>query len=80
MDSTAAEDVFTRRGLVSRIDVVVRRQAPLDATRAAIEAVLPPGSASPRRRQRKLDLHRTSCARSDCSSGASASSGSSSPT
>lgn len=56
MDLTAAEDVFTRRGLVSRIDVVVRRQAPLDATRAAIEAVLPPGLRVTTPAQRKLDL------------------------
>jgi hypothetical protein len=56
MDVTAAEDVFTQRGLVNRIDVVVGRQATTDAVRAAIEAILPQGLGVTTPAQRKLDL------------------------
>lgn len=58
MSLAAAEDGFTRRGLVSRIDVVVARQASVDATRAAIDAVLPPGVRVTTPAQRKLDLQK----------------------
>jgi putative ABC transport system permease protein len=56
MDITAAEDVFTQRGLVSRIDVVVGRDASVERTRSAIEAVLAPGLRVTTPAQRKLDL------------------------
>ncbi len=56
MDVAAAEDVFTQRGLVSRIDIVVARQASVDAVRAAIEAILPAGLQVTTPAQRKLDL------------------------
>jgi putative ABC transport system permease protein len=57
MDVAAAEEIFTRRGLVNRIDVAVARGASVDAVRAAIESILTPGLRVTTPAQRKLDLH-----------------------
>jgi putative ABC transport system permease protein len=56
MDVAAAEDVFTQREFVSRVDVVVALQASIDAVRSAIEAALPAGLRVSTTAQRKLDL------------------------
>jgi putative ABC transport system permease protein len=58
MDVAAAEDVFTERGLVSRLDVVVARDRSVDAVRTAIEAALPAGLRVTTPAQRKVDLQR----------------------
>jgi putative ABC transport system permease protein len=58
MDVAAAEDVFTARGMVSRVDVVVRRAASVDAVRTAIATALPPGLHVTTPAQRKVDLQR----------------------
>jgi len=56
MDVVAAQEVFAARGLVSRIDVVVRRDASAAEVRDAIAGKLPPGLAVSAPAQRKLDL------------------------
>ncbi len=58
MDIAAAEEVFTQRGLVSRIDVVVSRDAEIDTVRRGIEQVVPPGLHVTTPAQRKVDLHK----------------------
>jgi putative ABC transport system permease protein len=58
MDVAAAEDLFTRPGFVSRIDVAVQRQANLEAVRSSIEAVLPHGLQVTTPAQRKFDLQK----------------------
>jgi putative ABC transport system permease protein len=58
MDVAAAEDVFTARGMVSRVDVVVLRDASVDAVRTAIAAALPQGLHVTTPVQRKVDLQR----------------------
>lgn len=57
MDVAAAEEVFTEPGLVNRIDVVVDRNADLDAVRSAIARALPRGLVVGSPAQRKVDLH-----------------------
>lgn len=56
MDVYAAAEVFARRGFINRVDVIVARDADLDAIAAAIGAVLPPGLAVHRPEQRRVDL------------------------
>ncbi len=58
MDIAAAELAFTERGLVNRVDVVVRQDADISAVRDAVTAVLPPGLRVEAPEQRRLDLHR----------------------
>ncbi|MET0441767.1 MAG: ABC transporter permease, partial [Casimicrobiaceae bacterium] len=43
MDIAAVQDLFSRRGVVSRIDLRLRPGASLDAVRARIASVVPPG-------------------------------------
>lgn len=57
MDVAAAEDVFTRPGFVTHVDVAVSRDATVDAVRSAIEQILPPGFHATTPAQRKVDLH-----------------------
>jgi putative ABC transport system permease protein len=58
MDIAAAELAFTQRGLVSRIDVVVRPDADLGVVRDAIMAALPAGLRVEAPEARRLDLQR----------------------
>lgn len=58
LDLFAGESHFTRPGFVSRVDVVVRRNADVDAVRSAIQAALPNGARVERPAQRKADLQR----------------------
>jgi putative ABC transport system permease protein len=58
MDLFAAEESFTRPGLINRIDVVVRRDADLAQVRERIAGVLPAGLTVEAPAQRKADLHR----------------------
>lgn len=58
MDIGAAQVAFTRPGLVSRIDVVVRQNGELSAVRNGILAVLPAGARVEAPSQRRVDLHR----------------------
>jgi len=58
MDIAAAELAFARRGLVNRIDVVVRRDAEVSTVRYAVLSVLPPGLRCEAPEQRRLDLHK----------------------
>jgi putative ABC transport system permease protein len=58
MDVQSAELAFTKRGMVNRIDVVVRRDARLDAVREAIATVVPAGYRVEPPLQRRIDLHR----------------------
>jgi putative ABC transport system permease protein len=58
MDLLAAEAIFTRPGFVSAVDVVVRRDADVGATRDAIARILPAGLRVDTPAQRKADLHR----------------------
>jgi len=58
MDIGAAEAVFTRPGFVNRVDVVVRRDADVQAVADAIAATLPPGLSVERPAQRRVDLHK----------------------
>ena len=58
MDIAAAERVFTGNGLVNRVDIVVRRESPLDEVTARIEAILPSGLRVEAPAQRKVDLHK----------------------
>jgi putative ABC transport system permease protein len=57
MDVAAAEDVFTQRGLVNRIDVAISRDTSVDVVRSAVERILPPGLRVTTPAQRKVDLH-----------------------
>jgi putative ABC transport system permease protein len=43
MDIAAAQDLFARRGVVSRIDLRIRPGASLESVRARLQALLPPG-------------------------------------
>src|SRR2546428_1475189 len=58
MDVQAAEEVFTRPGFVTRVDVVVMRGADRDAVTRNIQKVLPAGLHVTVPEQRKADLHR----------------------
>ena len=58
MDLYAAEEVFTRRELINRVDVVVERQEQVERVQDAIAAVLPPGFRVETPAERKADLHR----------------------
>src|SRR2546426_7037120 len=58
MDLFAAEQAFTRPGLINRVDVVVARDRELDAVRKALAAALPEGLRVTAPAQRKVDLHR----------------------
>src|SRR5262249_15026592 len=57
MDGAAAEDVFTERGMVSRIDVAVSRGTSVDVVRSAVAGILAPGLRVTTPVQRKFDLH-----------------------
>lgn len=56
MDIAAAQELFAAPGLLSRIDLVLAREARLDEVRARIAAVLPSGLDVGTPSQRKLDL------------------------
>ena len=58
MDLLAAEQVFTRPGLVNRIDVVVRRDGSVDAVRRALASALPAGLEVTAPAQHQIDLQR----------------------
>jgi putative ABC transport system permease protein len=58
MDIAAAELVFTKPGLASRIDVVVDASADRDSVRGAIAAALPPGLRVDTPEQRRIDVSR----------------------
>src|SRR5262249_2643704 len=57
MDLFAAEESFTRPGLINRVDVVVGPAASIDAVQTAITRVLPEALRVERPAQRKADLH-----------------------
>ncbi|HEY2387091.1 MAG TPA: FtsX-like permease family protein [Candidatus Binatia bacterium] len=58
MDLFAAEESFTRPGLINRIDVVVHRDVDLALVREHVASVLPPGLTVEPPAQRKADLQR----------------------
>ena len=58
MDVQAAEQTFTRRGFVNRIDVVVRHEADVVAVAEDVKKALPEGLHVSAPEQRKADLHR----------------------
>jgi putative ABC transport system permease protein len=58
MDIAAAEEAFTQRELVNRVDVVVARNARLSDVAAGIAQRLPPGVHVESPSQRKADLQR----------------------
>jgi putative ABC transport system permease protein len=58
MDLYAAQLLFTGRGLVNRVDVVVAPDADLGRVHAAVRAVVPAGLAVDTPAQRKADLGR----------------------
>ncbi len=57
MDVFAAEEAFTKRGYVNRVDIVVDREADPSAVAVAVRAVLPAGLEVQTPSQRKADLH-----------------------
>jgi putative ABC transport system permease protein len=58
MDIEAAEQVFTRPGFVSGVDIVVRRGVEVASVRDALTASLPPGLHVDSPAQRRLDLEK----------------------
>lgn len=58
MDIMAAELAFTQRGLVNRVDVVVRHDSDVPSVRDAIIASLTPGIRVEVPEQRRIDLQR----------------------
>ena len=58
MDLMAAEQAFTRPGLINRVDVVVGRGEDVGAVQRELAAALPEGLQVTAPAQRKVDLHR----------------------
>ncbi len=58
MDLLAAQQMFTRPGIVNRVDVVVRREREVAEVRRRIAGMLPAGLDVAPPVQRKVDLHR----------------------
>ena len=58
MDVAAAQGIFTRPGLVNRVDVVVHRDADVQQVADGITSALAPGLRVERPAQRKMDLHK----------------------
>jgi putative ABC transport system permease protein len=58
MDLPAAQAAYVGPGLINRVDVIVRRGAPVADVAAAITRVLPAGLQVEAPNQRKADLHR----------------------